>query len=326
MVAADQAQFVASHQILLRNSALLSADVNAKVTASTAAGASSYLTCTLLEADNNGIAGVAALATADVAYVIGTVNPEGGTAPSSLLYDPNEYKNYTQIFKTALEHTRTAMKTRLRTGDQVAEARREALELHSIEMEKAFILGVASARTGANLKPEKTTGGVRSFLSSNVFDFQHATGGPAPWIVAGEAYLDDSLEQVFRYGGDKICFCGSGAIQGINKIAKASGQFQLSEKTQSYGIKVIEWVTAFGTLNLKSHPLFTYEPTLRNSMLVVEPRYLKYRYIDDTTYKPDVQQPDLDGELSQYITEAGLELNFEQAHAWFDGIGLDRAA
>ena len=330
MSAVDAAQFVSSHSLLIRNSTLLTSDVVVKITAApTINGASSYLTCVLLQADAIGTSGTAktALATADVAYIIGTVNPEGGTAPSSLMYDPTEYNNYTQIFKTALQHTRTAMKTRLRTGDQVAEARREALELHSIEMEKAFIFGVKSLRTGANGKPERTTGGVKSFLSSNVLDFQHAAGGAAPWIAAGESFIDDTLEQIFRYGtGEKLCLCGSGAIQGINRIAKAKGQFWLSEKTQSYGIKVLEWVTAFGTLNLKSHPLFTYEPTLRNSMLIVEPRYLKYRFIDDTMYKPEVQQPDLDGELSQYITEGGLELNFEQAHGWIDGVGLDRTA
>jgi hypothetical protein len=330
MSAADVAQFVAGHQILLRNASRLSADVNALVTAVTVNGASSYLTVSLLEIDNNGAAGAAALATADVAYVIGTAHPEGGLAPSSLMYDPSEYSNYTQIFKSALEHTRTAMRTRLRTGDQVAEARREALELHSIEMEKAFIFGVKRATTGGTGvgagKPLRTTGGLKSFLSSNVFDFQHDVADVLPWTVGGEDYLDNALEQIFRYGsGEKLCLCGSGCIQGINRLAKAKGQFQLSEKTQSYGIKVLQWVTAFGVLNLKSHPLFTYEATLRNSMLACEPRFLKFRYIDDTMYKPDVQAPDLDGELSQYITEGGLELHFEQSHGWFDGIGLDRA-
>ena len=340
MSAADAGQFMSSHQILIRNSANLTVavggltDVNAKITAVVLNGANSYLVCTLLQADATGPNGAAsALATADVAYVIGTVNPEGGNAPSSLLYDPNEYNNYTQIFKNALEHTRTAMKTRLRTGDQVAEARREALELHSIEMEKAFIFGVKTLRVGSNGKPERTTAGLRSFLSSNVNDYKTYMGvgvapgapGATPWILGGEAFLDDTLESIFRYGtGEKLCLCGSGAIQGINRIAKAKGQFWLSEKTQSYGIKVLEWVTAFGSLNLKSHPLFTYEPTLRNSMLVVEPRYLKFRYIDDTMYKPEVQAPDLDGELSQYITEGGHELNFEQANGWYDNVGLDR--
>ena len=61
--------------------------------------------------------------------------------PTGVNYDPTKKYNYTQIFRNTLEMTRTASKTRLRTGDQVKEAKRECLELHSIEMEKGFIWG-----------------------------------------------------------------------------------------------------------------------------------------------------------------------------------------
>lgn len=324
----DSKKFIASHAVLLIPASVVpaqfSARVMAKVTATTQAGASSYLTVKLLEADDNGTGGVD-LSDATVALVAGTINPEGGTSPTSLMYDPEESYNYTQIFRNSLEHTRTAQKTRLRTGDQVQQAKRECLELHGIEQEKAFIFGVRSLGVGSNNKPERTTGGILSSLSTNISDYTQLDGS-GTWLSGGEDWLDDMLEQIFRYGDtEKIGFCGSGALKGINRLAKNRGTFELTAMKASYGIKVLEWVTAFGTLYLKTHPLFTYEPTLRNSILIVQPNLLVYRPLkdSDTKYLPNRQANDLDGEKSEYLTEAGLETHFEQAHGWLQGVGQD---
>ncbi len=310
---------------MVSTSANKAARVVCKVTARTLNGDSSYLTVKTLEADDNG--GAITMATADVCLVIGTVNEEGASAPTALAYDPTEKYNVTQIFRNPLNHTRTAMRTRLRTGDQVAEAKREALELHSIEMEKAFIWGILTEGTGDGGKPERTTAGIKSFLTSNVSDYSSAAlGGAATWLSGGEDWLDSIFEQIFRYGSnEKLALCGSGALLGIQRLAKANGTFQMTAKTMDYGIQVIEWVTPFGTVYLKIHPLFSLEATMRNSMLICEPRFMKYRFIDDTTYKPKIQSNDIDGETSEYLTECGLEFYFEMAHGWLDGVGSDRS-
>lgn len=323
MSAADAAKFIPGHQMLLRDASILDTDVNCKVTAdSVINGANSYVTVKLLEDDDNSANG-GDLTTVDVALVVGTIHAEGGLSPDGLRYDPVEYFNYTQIFRTALEHTRTAAKTKLRTGDDVMQAKKEALELHSIEIERAFTFGIRTLGTGTNGKPERTTGGVKSFLSTNKYDFTKEAG-TGTWLNTGEDWLDERFEEIFRYGNtEKIALCGSGALLGIQKIAKQNGLFDLTAKTESYGVKVLRWVTPFGEINLKTHPLMTYEPTTRNSMLIVDPSFLSTRIIDDTKYIPNIQANDLDGEKSEYLTESGLELHFEQAHGHFDGIGLD---
>lgn len=322
LAAADAAKFISGHQVLLRDSADLAVDINAKVIASPVInGASSYLTIKLLETDDNGATGD--LTSVDTVIVIGTINPEGGTSNDGLRYDPTEYWNYTQIFRTALEHTRTAMRTKLRTGDDVKQAKKEALELHSIEMERAFIHGIKTLNTGGNGKPERTTGGIKSFLTTNKLDFVKATG-TGTWLNTGEDWLDARFEELFRYGStEKIALCGSGALLGIQQLAKINGLFDLTAKQTSYGINVLRWVTPFGEVNLKTHPLMTLEPTTRNSMLIVDPTHLVTRNIDDTKYNANIQANDLDGEKSEYLTETGLEVHFEQAHAYYDGIGLD---
>lgn len=321
MSQADADKFVAGHQVMMRLTTQLTMDVTGAVTLVTKAGASSYLRVVLLEADDNGVG--KDLSDANLVLAIGTTNPEGGTSRDSLMYDPTEYSNYTQIFRNSLEHTRTAMKTRLRTGDQVQQAKRECLEIHSIEMEKAFLFGVKYSRTGSNGKPERSTGGLRSWISTNKSDYAQLAG-TSTWLAGGEDWLDNMLEQIFRYGDtEKIGLCGSGALLGINRLAKERGTFELTAKKMDYGINVLEWVTPFGTLYLKTHPLFSYEATLRNSMAIVQPSSLTYRYIDDTKYKPQIQNNDVDGEKSEYLTEAGLEMHHEQTCGWLDGVGLD---
>ena len=106
------------------------------------------------------------LATCDTVLIVGNINPEGGPIPDAIAYDPLKFNNYTQIFRTPLEITRTARKTKLRTEDAYKEAKRESLELHSIEMEKAYLFGVRSESIGPNGQPERTTAGSDPYYSS----------------------------------------------------------------------------------------------------------------------------------------------------------------
>src|SRR5262249_57614648 len=73
----------------------------------------------------------------------GTATPEGALLGNAIAYKPVRQYNFTQIFRTPLSLTRTARKTRLRYDDEgpYREAKREALQIHSIELEKAFLFG-----------------------------------------------------------------------------------------------------------------------------------------------------------------------------------------
>jgi len=326
VTASDANKFRIGHQVLLRNSAILADDFTGKVTAiNTGTG---VLSITPLEN------ATATLVTVDTVLIIGNINEEGAGAPASLMYDPTEYWNYTQIFRTPLEHTRTALRTKLRTGDQLKQAKKEALQIHGIEQEKAYIFGERSQNTGANGKFERTTRGVIRSLTdpngapNNVDDYLTTTIGTAgtlSWLTGGEFWLDTMFERIFRYGrGEKLALCGSGALMGLNRLAKSYGRFELTAEKQSYGINVLRWVTPFGTIFLKTHPLFSFEATLRNSMLIVEPENLFYRFVDDTKYKPEIQPNDIDGEKSEYITEGGLEVHYPQSMGLLRNVGIDR--
>jgi len=321
----------AGHQVLLRNSANYADDCNAKVTSRVINGANSYAVVSLLEADPT----TTGIADCNTVLVIGNINAEGAAMPDAIGYDPTKYYNYTQIFRTSLEITRTARRTRLRTGDAYKEMKREALELHSIEMEKAFLWGAKTEGTGDNRKPERTTGGLIEWIVDNsgitsdyVTDTSAGVSGMT-WETGGEEWLDYYLEQIFRYGSaERLAFVGSGVILAINKIIKLYGNYQLLPKTTSYGIKVMEWVTPFGVLNMKRHPLFSYEATNRNTAVIFDPADLIYRYIDDTTFYDDPEKKNtgytrIDGTKEEFLTECGLEMHHPLKCGYLNGFGSD---
>jgi hypothetical protein len=340
MVSTDIIHFRVGHQVLMRDASNYTVDCVGKVIARVSNGANSYVGVKLLEADDNGTG--ADLSDCDKVIVIGSINAEGAAMPTGVSYDPDKLYNYTQIFRTPLSITRTAQKTKLRTGDAYKEMKREALELHGIEMEKAFLFGVASEGTGDNGKPERTTEGILNVLrnnaSDNVSDYQmNATYHGKNWLDdgGGETWLDSYLELVFRYGRQqKLAICGSGALLGINALAKAGSHFTMTSSTKSYGINVTEWVTPMGTIMLKTHPLFNIESTLRNSMLILEPENLVYRYIDDTTFYAEgeakaaagTQGGRIDGRQEEFLTEAGLEMHHPYTAAFLNGVGLNHTA
>lgn len=318
----------AGHQVLLRDASDLDVDVNAKVVSVIINGASSQVAAKLLEADDNSTSGD--LSDADTLLVVGSINAEGAVMPDAIAYDPVKWYNYTQIFRTPMSMTRTAMKTRLRTGDAVKEAKREALELHSIEMEKAFLYGIRSENTGDNGKPERTTGGLIAATKTSGVNANYVTDANYSgdtWLASGEEWLDTKLEEVFRYGEqEKMAFVGSGTILAINNLAKQTGQIQLTSETSKFGLQVWNWITPFGSIYMKTHPLFSYYASTRNSMLIFEPKSLKYRFIDDTKFIDQSKTNTKDGDESEFLTEAGLEYHHPIGWGWFNGFGQTNTA
>ena len=320
-------EFRPGHQVNLRTTSNYANDTNAKVISVVLNGSSSYIAVKLLQADPE----TTGIAACDRILIIGNINSEGATMPSAIAYDPTKHYNYTQIFRTPLSITRTARRTKLRTGDQYVEAKRECLELHSMEIEKNMLWSVATETIGDNGKPERTTQGLIPSViadSGNVSSFiTDASFAGQSWLAGGEEWLDSYCEQLFRYGSqERMAFAGTGVILAINKLVKEYGNYEISTKTVDYGIKVKTWVTPFGEINIKIHPLFSYETTNRNNMVIFDPKDLKYRFIDDTSFyaDPDKQNTGrnrIDGTDEEYLTEAGLEFHFPIKTAFLAGFG-----
>lgn len=327
------------HQILLRDASDWTVDVVAKVTGVTRGPVNSVLAVRLLENDDNGVGGVNDLSNCDTFKIIGNINPEGGEMPDAIALDPVQVYNYTQIFRTPLSITRTARKTRLRTGDQYQKAKAEALEMHSWEMELAFLWGIRTQNIGDNGKPERTTMGVINFIramaAANCDDYStNATYAGLAWTNAagGIVWFENMLEQIFRFGAEeKLALVGSGALLGIQQLAQVGAFLNMDVVPKVYGMDIRRWVTPFGTINMKTHPLFSFDATTRNMMVIIEPKELGYRYIDDTAFyseNSNKTHPEgygnrrLDGTNEEFLTECGLEFGLPQKCAVLNGVGL----
>lgn len=267
---------------------------------------------------------------------IGSAYEEGSAAPSGIGFDPVKRYNYTQIFRNTLEATRTATKTRLRTVDQVKEAKRDAAETHSQDIERALFLGVRSEST-LNGKPIRTTGGfywtMQNFASQNVIDVS----------VTDASGIDmDRWEEIlglmFKYGSDqKMAFTGNRALAALNQMARRNTQYQLVQGQKELGMNVSKFISPFGELVVKTHPLFnqlgggttagTAFLGMESDLAVFDMTNLKYVYItgDDMRYEPKQETPGLDGMKSGFITECGLEIGLPETHFLVQGLSKGKA-
>ena len=326
----------AGHEILLRDASDYRVDVIGKVSDVSIGAATAVLSVILLEADDNAPANN--LSDCDNFMIVGNINAEGAEMPNAIALNPVKHYNYTQIFRSPLSITRTARRTRLRTGDDYQKAKRECLEYHSIEMELAYLWGIATERIGDNGKPERTTLGVINFIRqnapANVDDYTlNAAYAGLTWAASGEVWFKAMLEQIFRFGAnEKLALVGSGALLGIDALAMTGGQVNLSPGQKTYGMKITEWTTPFGVIHMKTHPLFSFDATTRNMMVILEPKELEYKFIDDTMFFGESsakKHPQgyghrrIDGTEEEYLTECGLEFGFPDKCGVLNGIGLD---
>jgi hypothetical protein len=262
---------------------------------------------------SSGSTAAAALNDNDTLIVIGKAYTEGDSIGTSVRRAPSVVTNYTQIFRTPLFITRTALKTRLRTKSQYMRSKREALEEHSIEMEKAFIFGEQAEATDAtNGMVRRMTKGVKNYISTNTNDFSGSVS---------ETTIDTQLEAAFRFGStEKLALCGSTTINVLNQLAKNKTTISVGPAETVYGMKLQQYVTPFGTLFLKMHPLFNQISSWRGVLLGLDLNNIRYRYIDDTSFLVHRQSKGDDARKDEFLTEAGVELAHEKTHFYWTGM------
>lgn len=261
---------------------------------------------------------------------IGSAYEEGSLAPTGIAYDPTKYTNLTQIFRDTLEATRTAIKTRLRTGDAVKEAKRECLEYHGIGIERSMWLG-QQVDTTFNGKPLHTMRGFEPWMVAN------ASGNVVTATAAGVDLdeLESYFYNIFKFGSsEKLGIVGNRALLTINQIVRKNTQYQVFAKEKEYGMNVVRLITPFGEIVLKSHPLWNqiYGGTTGGTayfgmeawMAVLDMENFTYVNLkdSDTQYQPDLQSNGLDGMQSGYLSECSLEIHHAPTHYLIKGLGV----
>jgi len=261
-----------------------------------------------------GSTAAAAMVAGDGLFIVGNVNEENSGARNVNATRSTPQTNYTQIFKTSIAVSGTEEASTLYGGKDLPYQRAKKGTEHALDIERAFWFGQQKYDvTGTQGHPRRSTGGIDEFITSGNSYVQNQ-GGP---LTAPD--LNTFLREAFTYGNStKMLFAGGIVLQAINEIAR--GQIQTKTGDTTYGVRISEWQTAFGTVNIVHNPLFVED--FAGSAYLLDMECFKYRYLEgrDTKLEMNIQANDVDGEVDQYLSEVGLERRQAPRHALLKGV------
>jgi hypothetical protein len=254
-----------------------------------------------------GTTAAAAINDDDNFVVLGTAHSEGDPVPTAVWYDPTKIFGACQIFRNSTDQTETARRTDMRTGPISKEARRESLLLHEIDKERAFLFSEYSVSASGNAV-RRTSTSVLEKISTNVTDFSG---------TVTRTSLNSALADIFEDGSQEKLFLGGKATMLTLWNLIESMAWQVYDRTDaSYGIKINEIVTPFGSLMVTHDKLLTKTTDFSDWAFVLDPEYLSYRFVKgrDTELKKNRQNPGDDRVIDEYLAEIGLEVMHEETH------------
>jgi len=248
-----------------------------------------------------GSTAAAAGADGDGLYIIGNVNEENSSARNVNTTRSSKESNYTQIFKTSIAVSNTEKEANLYGGKDLPYLRAKKGTEHALDIERAFWWGEKNSDTnGTQGHPRRSTGGVLEFIESNNAYVQNQGG------VLTAPDFNTFLREAFTYGDTtKVLFAGGIIVQALNEFAR--GQIQMRPLERSYGMKIAEYGTPFGSINIIHNPLFVEDYAGYGFLL--DMNCFKYRFMNnrDTKLLTNVQANDTDGQVDQYLSEVGLQ-------------------
>lgn len=247
-----------------------------------------------------GTTSAAAGADGDSLFIIGNVSEENSGARNVNTTRSAKLGNYTQIFKTTIAVSGTESQADLYGGKDLPYLRAKMGTQHALDIERAFWFGEKKSTTGTNGHPERSTGGVLEFILNGNAYVQNQGGA----LTASDFNL--FLKEGFTYGDDqKWLFAGGTVLNAINEFSR--GQLKTDVGDTTYGVQISKYMTPFGTINIVHNPLFVQD--YAGYAFLLDMNCFKYRFMNnrDTRLLTNVQAPDIDGEIDQYVTEAGLQ-------------------
>lgn len=279
----------------------------------------SVATNTLTVVRGYGSTAAGTLTNDDVLVILGNAYPENGDVGTARSSQATKRYNFTQIFREPFAVTGTENATELYAGgNDLAQLRKEHLQIHMKDIERAMLFGEAKedVSTIGTGQPIRTTGGVKSFLSTNLKD---ASG------ALTEAEFEDWIRMLFVNGGEKkMGFLSPLIASAVNSWAK--GKLQMFPKDKTYGISISSYLSIHGQLDFVVEKMFA-ENTAWNGMAFgLDMGLLSYRYLGgngqnrDTRLLKDRQGNGVDGIIEEYLTEAGLQLALENRHGLLYGV------
>jgi len=337
--------FGVNDEVIVRDVPLAAGGVTDVIGLVTSIVDSTRLEIALIEA----VSGALNTTAANELYIsaVGNANAEfAGIEGRSRFYPPIEPENLTQIFRKDFDFSRSVLKQGLKwdkTGIY-KEKSKDALIEHMTNIEWSMLFGTKHIRyvqrRGKQVQ-QRTMGGVLWFLRQWEKQYSIYRGGNGvdsgpdaitsdddddkriisnPTGVVTPTKLSKWIMNAFRYTFnkqfEKVGVCGSGFLQVLNEMyAGTTTLTEVQGSLKTYGMDVVQHRTPHGVIWWKTHPLFTEDPNLKHSALILETATKKYRPLNDSdteVYKFR-QANDEDGRVDEWLTEAGLENRFPAA-------------
>jgi hypothetical protein len=267
--------------------------------------------------------GSVSCASGDEYIKVGTAKMEGDTSVTAISGNPSQKFNYTQIFERAVAITGTMQNTDTYTDPQDWEYRkRRMIQEYKIDQESGYLWGPGEGINTSGTHPLRVSRGIYDSISTNVVDFSG---------TMTEADFFGNFNSAFRYGGkSKFGFAGRTPVDVISAFPRGKLEVIQGDNDSTYGLDVMKFRHAHGTLNLITHNLFENSTsTFFSQVLILDMAgdgsngtlvrrvYLQNR---DTMIKENVQEPDRDGRKDLIRGECGVQLGLEKAHAIWDNI------
>jgi len=220
------------------------------------------------------------------------------------------------IFRTPFGFTGRDLEVALFGGkDEVTETQQATLE-HKKSIEYALLFGRRNLVTSTH--QITTTGGLDEAIVTNA------------WDVSGTAInkrtFDEFCEQALRWGRSGYLKRGSakklflhsarwGTI--INDWAQQKLEYRVLDEQIGFAANVL--ITPHGELMMMHAPLL--DEYFGDRAYVVDPEHVRYVNMKnrDTKLLRDRQANDIDGVSHEYLSDVGLQVEFEHSHALLFG-------
>lgn len=272
-----------------------------------------------------GFGNTTAAAIANSAFIqrIGTAFEEGSNRPTGQAQLGYPRLNYTQIFRNAWDVTGTARKVDHYTGDIVAKNRADCMRFHAEDMERSFLFSRKSAGI-RNGKPFRTMDGVLGQIVTNVL----AQSGNVTLVQLNNFFRDVFSKNIKGKPNERIAFCGNSVITIINELVYKQGIYNIEASETEFGLKIMKWMTPFGTINLMRHPLLVESPLWTKDLYVLHPGAMRLRWLRrtmDDSYDSDGRRAGVDADYGVLTSEVSVEYKAEVTGGKYTGIDTSGA-
>ena len=247
------------------------------------------------------------------------VNAVSGTPKSTQV--ARDY-NYTQIFRTPVSIGRTDKDSKLNytPKSDIDRLLMEGAVEHLRSIERAFWYGARSenAAIDSSGARQRTTGGIFSFVTTNVYDISGAGG------VLTTTVMDAFAEVAFAKGSPvKYLFCSPRVLSKINGLSE--NLIRRTSEDKMFGSNLTEYQTSHGTFILIRTPHFGdtgLGVTFGGTAVAIDPEQIKYAYLNNAENElhMNIQENDRDGVKHEWLAECGLHLANQTAHAILQGV------